>query len=124
MVRQGQYKYDCKTNTWLEKFTKITLERSEKAAMAEAAPAWTTGDGCLRSDHKSLAASIVSKSSKASTSAVKLAIVSAAADNNPGWFPDNNQTKRGTARSVRSKAKFSWSVPITEILLTIGKRTC
>lgn len=92
--------------------------------MAEAAPACTTGDGCLRSDHRSLAASIVSKSSRASTSAVKLAMVSAAADSNPGWFPDNNQTKRGTARSVRSRAKFSWSVPMTDILLTMGNRTC
>ena len=52
--------------------------------MAEAAPACTTGEGCLRSDHKSLAASMVSRSSKAATSAVKLAMVKAAADNKPG----------------------------------------
>lgn len=77
-----------------------TFDRSENAAMADAAPACTTGEGCLRSDHSSLAASMVSSRSKAAASAVKLAIVRAAADSSPGWLPESNHTNRGTAFSV------------------------
>lgn len=67
---------------------------------------------------------MVSNSSSAAGSAVKLAMVKAAAESNPGWFPDNSHTNRGTAFSICSKVRLSGSVPMTEILLTIGKRTC
>ena len=100
-----------------------TLERCENAAMAEAAPAWTCGDGCFRSDQNSRAASRASSRSRLSGLQVKLAMVTAAADNRPGWLPDKNQTKRVRTSWLPRASKLTSSVPRIDNVLTIGSRT-